>query len=565
MSADTLEPTAINADLLQLEQRLIEAGKPFAVVTVIRAAPPTSTRVGAQALVESDGALHGWIGGGCSQSIVIEAARQSIRSGQPKRVRISNEPSAPDAEVEAHAMPCTSNGTLELFIQPTVPAPLVVVFGTTPAALEACVLARRVGLRACMATDAGGAGVSRFDADALSRMNPALMLIATQGDGDEDALEAALRSSALAVLLIASRRKAERLRETMRLRGIGDARLAALHAPAGPAIHAHTPQEIALGAVAGLVTLRHELEAAAERDAAALEPAAVTTEAVPPLPPCEALGAAATTGGSYVNPVCGMKIDIASAKYVVEYGGQRVYFCCDCCKAEFERAPERYLAPASKPGAGDVAMGTVTFSAVMLAAGLSLRMEGLHKLLLPVHGEPAVRRVARAVLAARPQEVVVVTGFNGRAVFDALEGLDVRFQSNPRYREGQMTSVAAGVAALQAPCDAVMVCLADQVLLDAADYRELIDAYAAMPRGSILVPMFKGARGNPVVFASSYAPEVVNGHVNPGCRKLIAERGDEVFIHEATHDRFNVDMDTPADYMRVVARVDAASRAASRE
>lgn len=202
-------------------------------------------------------------------------------------------------------------------------------------------------------------------------------------------------------------------------------------------------------------------------------------------------------------------------------------------------------------------MSTVTFSAVVLAAGLSSRMEGRHKLLLRVGGEPAVRRVVGAIVAAQPQEVVVVTGFNGRAVFEALDGLDVRFQSNPRYREGQMTSVAAGVAALQAPCDAVMICLADQVLLETADYRELVEAYASMPRGMILVPMFEGVRGNPVMFAASYAPEVVSGHVNPGCRKLIAEHGDEVSFHEAAHDRFCTDMDTPDDYARVLARVES--------
>ncbi|MBN3763584.1 XdhC family protein [Burkholderia sp. Ac-20365] len=334
------------AGLLQLEQRLIAEGVPFAVVTVIRAAPPTSTQVGAQALVDRDGTLHGWIGGGCARAIVIEAARQSMRCGQPRRVRISNEPSAPDAEVEAHAMPCASNGALELFIQPTVPAPLVVVFGATPAAHEACVLARRMGLRASMAAEAAHPGEARFDAASLDRAGAMYALVATQGDGDEDALEAALRSQVEAVLLIASRRKADRLRETMRARGIGEARLSVLHAPAGPAIHAHTPQEIALGAVAGLVALRHEREQA---DASASESAAhagVQTEAVPQLTPCEAPDLPAVDAARYRNPVCGMSIEIASAKHVVEYGGQKVYFCCDCCKAEFEREPERYLAAA---------------------------------------------------------------------------------------------------------------------------------------------------------------------------------------------------------------------------
>jgi xanthine dehydrogenase accessory factor len=348
--AESSETISDTAELLQLEQRLIDAGASFAVVTVIRAAPPTSTHVGAQALVEANGVLHGWVGGGCSQAIVIEAARQSIRIGQPRRVRISNEPAAAEAEVEAHAMPCASNGALELFIQPTVPAPLVTVLGATPAAQEACVLARRVGFRASMAADVARAGQPAFDAAALDRAGTAFVLVATQGDNDEDALEAALRSGAAAVLLIASHRKAERLRAAMRLRGIDEARLAALHAPAGPAIHAHTPQEIALGAVAGLVALRHEIDAAAARAQAAAPQATLATETVPPLPPCEALGAPVAEAGRYVNPVCGMSVEIAKAKHVVDYRGHKVYFCCDCCKTEFERAPERYLAVAADAG-----------------------------------------------------------------------------------------------------------------------------------------------------------------------------------------------------------------------
>jgi molybdenum cofactor cytidylyltransferase len=200
-------------------------------------------------------------------------------------------------------------------------------------------------------------------------------------------------------------------------------------------------------------------------------------------------------------------------------------------------------------------LAALPFSAVVLAAGLSSRMEGAHKLLLPVDGQPAVRRTVSALVAAQPEETVVVSGFKGRAVMEALDGLPVTFQCNPRYEEGQMTSVAAGVAALHAPCSVVLVCLADQVLLEAADYREIVNAFAAMPRGSILIPMFNGQRGNPVAFSASYAAEVISGHVNPGCRKLIAEHPDEVFIHEAAHDRFVVDMDTPEDYARILARL----------
>jgi xanthine dehydrogenase accessory factor len=342
----------MNTDpLLALEQRLIEEARPFAVATVIRAAPPTSAWVGAQALIDEAGELHGWIGGGCSRAIVIQAAQQAIRSGLPKRVRISNEQMTPEAGVEAHAMPCASNGAMELFIQPTVPAPCVLVLGSTPTALEACVLAQRVGFRACAAASVtvplSALGLQRvmqgFDADAFNAVSPQLILVATQGDGDEEALEAALRSVAQAVLLVASRRKADTLRATMLARGISPDRLAALHAPAGPAIHAHTPQEIALGAVAGLVTLRRELELAA---ADVGQSSVVGTEGVPTLAPCESMASVPVEKPAvrYLNPVCGMAIESASAKYVIDYGGLRHYFCCDGCKIEFEREPEKYLA-----------------------------------------------------------------------------------------------------------------------------------------------------------------------------------------------------------------------------
>jgi xanthine dehydrogenase accessory factor len=159
-------------------------------------------------------------------------------------------------------MPCASNGALELFIQPTLPAPAVLVLGSTPTALEACVLVQRVGLRVCAAANVtaplAALGLPRviqgFDVAAFEAIKPLLVLVATQGDGDEEALEAALRSTAAAVLLVASQRKADRLRDTMRLRGI------------------------------------------------------------------------------------------APAKHVLDYGGERFYFCCDGCKQEFDRQPAKYLA-----------------------------------------------------------------------------------------------------------------------------------------------------------------------------------------------------------------------------
>jgi molybdenum cofactor cytidylyltransferase len=200
-------------------------------------------------------------------------------------------------------------------------------------------------------------------------------------------------------------------------------------------------------------------------------------------------------------------------------------------------------------------MSALRFSAVVLAAGSSTRMPGKHKLLLPLGDETVVRRTAREVLGARPEEAVVVTGCNAQAVANALTGLRLTLHFNPRYEEGQMTSVAAGVAALTLPCDAVMICLGDMALLESADYRELMAAYASRPHGSIIVPRRGAMRGNPVVFALDYKAEVIAGDRNLGCRKLITDHPEKVFAYESAHDRFFVDLDTPDDYARHLERL----------
>ena len=200
-------------------------------------------------------------------------------------------------------------------------------------------------------------------------------------------------------------------------------------------------------------------------------------------------------------------------------------------------------------------MTELRFSAVVLAAGLSSRMEGPNKLLLPVGDEPAIRRSVRAVLDSGVQEVVVVTGHQGREVMKAVLDLPVTIQPNVRYEDGQMRSVAVGITGLTRPADAIMVCLGDMVLITAADLRELMAVYQAHTHSSIVTPRYQGERGNPIVFAAAYAPEVAAGRRLIGCRKLAEQYPDEAYFHDVTHDRFSTDLDTPADYARVLVRL----------
>ncbi len=203
---------------------------------------------------------------------------------------------------------------------------------------------------------------------------------------------------------------------------------------------------------------------------------------------------------------------------------------------------------------GSPADGAGRVLAILLAAGESRRMGAMNKLLLEVEGEPMVRRVARTLLASRLSGIVVVLGHDREAVADALSDLPLETVFNARYRDGQVTSVRAGIAALDGPpADGIMVCLSDQPLLEAGDIDFLIDAFAARHGRSIVVPYFGGARGNPIVFPAAYRRDILEGGMNVGCRHLVDRNPDKVSIVEAPNDHFVRDVDGPGDIQAIAA------------
>jgi xanthine dehydrogenase accessory factor len=275
-------------------------------------------------------------------------------------------------------MSCPSSGEIELFIHPVAVTPRLRIYGSTPIARAAAWLAREADFDPL--TDAEAAAAQALadvqtladtparSADDLHPPASAMAsapqhgpravpetyaLIATQGAGDEAALELALCSPAKAVLVIASKRKAERLREAMALRGVPEARIAAMCAPAGPNIGAVTPNEIALAAVAGLVALRRGRTesggATGDRvyDESGDDPHAASPRAHSPRASAQRNVSGPREATGYVNPVCGAVIDPARALSSLSLGGQTHHFCCQSCRVEFERDPEKYLAIAS--------------------------------------------------------------------------------------------------------------------------------------------------------------------------------------------------------------------------
>jgi molybdenum cofactor cytidylyltransferase len=193
-------------------------------------------------------------------------------------------------------------------------------------------------------------------------------------------------------------------------------------------------------------------------------------------------------------------------------------------------------------------------SAVVLAAGLSLRMGPRNKLLLPIGDVPLVRRSVVTILESHPfAEVIVVTGHESTRVEDALRGLGVRLVFNPHYEEGQMASVRAGLARLgPSPVAGVMVCLADQPSLTAADLRLIGEQFVQrVDRGRpcpVLVPTFGGVRGNPIVLASASLPDILSRGGNFGCKQFVAKNADVVATFEMPNNHVLVDLDHPEDY-----------------
>jgi len=356
-----MNPVSLNAALLSEALQLTEHNQPYAWATVVRATPPSSAYVGAQAIVTADGTLHGWVGGGCARSIVVQSCLEAIEHGNSKLIRISNEEGVVDTDTEVHAMPCASNGTLELFIQSVNPTPALCIAGSTHAAIAAGEFAAMLGWRvfygqpdtACAPSAGGDAQPERSAAYAERAPQPDYVLLATQGDDDIGNLERALKGPAKKVLLIASTRKAATLVAAMRQLGISDDRLADLESPAGPDIFAGTPSEVALAAVAGLVHAHRAGPGRARREAHAghakgtaadaTQASPATHDAPSPATTTQTMATAPPTASPYINPVCLRAINMETALHTVTMGDQTHYFCCNCCKTKFDEDPEKYL------------------------------------------------------------------------------------------------------------------------------------------------------------------------------------------------------------------------------
>jgi molybdenum cofactor cytidylyltransferase len=192
--------------------------------------------------------------------------------------------------------------------------------------------------------------------------------------------------------------------------------------------------------------------------------------------------------------------------------------------------------------------------AILAAAGMSTRM-GQNKILLTFQGKPLIAHAVDTLLASSVNEVVVVLGHEAERVRAALEGKKVRFVRNPDYREGLRTSVRAGIEAVHSHAGAFMIYLADQPFLTPEEVNLLIQALAEARKAnrSIVVPFFRGRRGNPVILDSSYKDAILDVVGETGCRRVIKRNPEQVFVVEMETDHAVRDIDTMEDYRELVS------------
>jgi xanthine dehydrogenase accessory factor len=293
------------------------ARTPFVVATVVRAQRPTSVHSGDAALVLGDGTIEGFVGGACAEQSVRLHALRALETGEALLLRIlPGDDDAPTAEGAVTVQnPCLSGGSLEIFLEPMLAPPRVMVVGETPIA-DAVV---RLGAELDLATE------QTWPGDELEPAEGDLaVVIAAHGRDELRALRRALEADLPYVGLVASRVRGEAVRGELRAEGLDADRL---ETPAGLDIGARTPEEIALAILARIVAVRRSEQRVAVR-VVAPEPAVATRLARP----------------TAVDPVCGMAVAAVEDAPHVEHDGRTVYFCCDGCRATFEQDPARFVA-----------------------------------------------------------------------------------------------------------------------------------------------------------------------------------------------------------------------------
>lgn len=299
-------------------RELAAEGTAFVIATVVRAKRPTSVKAGEVALVLGDGTIEGFVGGVCAQQSVRVYALKAIETEEAVLLRIvpdgpigedpetGREVSVDEGSATAHN-PCLSGGEIEIFIEPVVPAPRVLVVGDTPIAAAVLSLGADLGLEMIPGAEPASGDLA--------------LVVAAHGRDELHMLRRALEVGVPYIGLVASPKRGAGVLDELRSDGVSEEHLALIDVPAGIDIGARTPAEIALSILATVVSVRR-----GDRVAPATGPAQTASP------------------GLAIDPICGMTVAIVADTPSVELDGETYYFCCDGCASRFQAQHEHALA-----------------------------------------------------------------------------------------------------------------------------------------------------------------------------------------------------------------------------
>lgn len=309
----------------ELVRDLDRLAEPYVRATVVWSRPPASGRPGDLAIVQSDGTVHGWVGGACAEPVVRREASEALETGVARLIFMGPEGETGRTDVRTVPMSCASEGALEIFMEPIIPKPQVVLVGRSPAVEK---LARLLDVMEWNVTiideeDKGGALLAEFrvlshftDANTLE---PNAIVIATQGHYDEDALVWAMSTEASYIGVVTSMKRGATLGEYLRDMKVPAEDIARVRIRAGLDLGDIDHEEIGVSLLAELVS---------ERASGALRRGATSTTSVEP--------------PTAIDPVCGMTVDVEGARFTHEHAGETVYFCCPACRKLFADDPNTY-------------------------------------------------------------------------------------------------------------------------------------------------------------------------------------------------------------------------------
>jgi xanthine dehydrogenase accessory factor len=324
-------------DVLEHARELSKRGEAFALATVVWRRGPSSGKQGCRAVITASGQVFGFIGGACAEPVVVREARHILAEGVPRLVFLGS----PD-ELESMAlregisyvpMSCQSEGALEIYIEPVEPKTHLVVVGRSPMVEALVQMGQAIGWHTVLVDPDGGSTeshpsaqcvVSKLDFKMAGVDDRSFVVVATQGHHDEEAVERALIAGPAYVGLVGSRPRAKSIFDYLESRGMSREVLDRVKVPAGLDLGRVSHREIAVGVLAELVKLR----AAGELGKGVRPEIAEIAETV--------------------DPVCGMTVEVRSARHKVDHDGTMYYFCCSGCVKAFEEDPAEFIGPKAK-------------------------------------------------------------------------------------------------------------------------------------------------------------------------------------------------------------------------